>query len=103
MSTTNNLTSDYILKMLNQHRDALRELGAVRIGVFGSRVRGDARTDSDIDLLVSLADSTFETYCNVLFYLEDLFGCDIDLVPEDGLKPRIRPRILGEVIYAEGS
>ena len=102
MSKTRTLSAQEILDTLDRHADSLRELGALRIGLLGSIVRGDARPDSDIDLLVTLSDNRFDTYCNVLFFLEDLFNSKIDLVPEDDLKPRIRSRILSEVRYAEG-
>src|SRR5437764_11793009 len=98
MDPKESLSRNQILAMLNQHKDKLQELGAVKIGLFGSQVRGDAKPDSDIDILVTLKDHTFDTYCDVLFYLEDLFERKVDLVPEGQLKPRIRPYILSEVI-----
>lgn len=36
------------------------------------------------------------------FFLEELFGCGVDLVVYDALKPRIRQYVMGEVEYAEG-
>jgi hypothetical protein len=36
------------------------------------------------------------------FWLEDTFGCPVDLVLMDSIKPRLRPVILREVVYAEG-
>jgi hypothetical protein len=39
---------------------------------------------------------------NLKIFLEDLFLCKIDLVLEETLKPRLRPYILEEVIYASG-
>lgn len=99
MGETISLNRDRILEILDEHSDKLRELGAVRIGLFGSQVRGEATDQSDIDILAQLKDHKFRTYCDVLFYLEDLFGHEIDLVPEGQLKPRIRPYILNEVAY----
>jgi predicted nucleotidyltransferase len=46
-----------------------------------------------------LKDQTFHTYRDVFIYLEDLFNCKIDLVPEEDVRPEIRPYILREVIY----
>lgn len=94
------LTTGTIVETLGAHSEALRALGVIRIGLFGSRARGDAAPDSDIDLLVTLVDHRYETYCKVLFYLEDLFACPVDLVPEADVRPELRPHILAEVIYA---
>jgi predicted nucleotidyltransferase len=43
---------------------------------------------------------TFDTYMEVKFYLEDLFGRKVDLVMEEAIKPQLRPYILNEVEYA---
>jgi predicted nucleotidyltransferase len=89
-----------ILDALNRHADELRAMGVERIGVFGSHVRGKGRTDSDIDILVSLAEHTFDAYMDVKLFLEDLFGREVDLVLADSLKPALRPHILEDVQYA---
>jgi uncharacterized protein len=93
-----------ILQTLTQHADALRRLGAASIGLFGSYVRGEARLDRDIDLLIVMRDAnySYKDLFAVQEYLENLFEAEIDLAPEDALKPLIYPRIMREVIYAEG-
>ncbi len=55
-----------------------------------------------MDFLVTLERPSFDDYMNVKLLLEDLFGCEVDLVLEHTLKPRLRPAILNEVAYAEG-
>ena len=75
-------------------------MGVRKIGLFGSFKRGEARQKSDIDILVLLEKPTFDSYMEVKFYLEDLFGRKVDLVMEEAIKPRLRPYILGEVEYA---
>lgn len=77
-----------------------KRFGVLRIGVFGSRVCGQAREDSDIDILVDMMDPTFDSYMDLKFYLEDLFAVPVDLVLMDTIKPRIKPIILTEVVYA---
>ena len=51
---------------------ALRALGIRRIGIFGSTARGDARPDSDVDLLVEFADGkkTFDAFMDVADLLD---------------------------------
>jgi hypothetical protein len=90
---------DEVLAILRAHRDDLRRLGARSLSLFGSTARDEARVDSDIDLLVELAEpATFDAFMDLKFYLEDLFGCQIDLVTSKALKPRIRPSVEREAI-----
>jgi len=94
------LDRDAILNLLSIHKADLAQMGVISIALFGSVARGEAHPDSDIDLLVELAPPlTFERYTQVNFYLEDLFGCPIDLVLPDTLKSRIRSSVLAEAIY----
>lgn len=95
-------TAQEILDMLVQHRARLRELGVNKIGLFGSYSRGEAGPGSDMDFLVVLERLSFDGYMSVLFFLQDLFGCKVDLVPEKGIKPRLIPHVMQDVIYAEG-
>jgi len=79
--------------------------GVRRIGFFGSLVRNEQKETSDIDVLVEFEKGakTFDNYMNLKFYLEEVFGRNVDLVISDALKPQIRERVLEEVMYAEGS
>jgi uncharacterized protein len=76
-----------------------REHGASNVRVFGSRVRGDARADSDLDLLVTL-DPTRSLLDLVALKqdLEDLLVWSVDVVTENSLSPYLRDRILAEAL-----
>ena len=65
--------SETILQALRQHRHRLRELGVVRIRLFGSHAEGCQTAESDIDILVELApgQKTFDNYMDVEFLLEN--------------------------------
>jgi predicted nucleotidyltransferase len=91
-----------ILKILQSRQADLQRMHVERIGLFGSYRRDTPSAESDMDFLVSLAQPTFDAYMDLKFYLEDLFGCRVDLVLEETIKPRLRPYILQEVIYAPG-
>lgn len=95
-------TSKKILNSLEQHKAELSQMGVRKIGLFGSYRRGDATSASDMDFLVALEKPSFDGYMNVKFFLEDLFSCEVDLVLEETIKPRLRPQILSEVVYATG-
>jgi hypothetical protein len=92
-----------VLALLREHEPEIKKrFGVATIGIFGSFVRGEERPDSDVDVLVTFrrGEETFNNYMGCKFYLEDLFGRKVDLVMKDAVKKRLRPYILGEVVYA---
>ena len=91
-----------ILKTLESHRSKLQGWGVRKLGLFGSYQRGTAKPDSDMDFLVEFESPSFDVYMDTKFFLEDLFHCNIDLVIESNIKPRLRPYILNEVVYVSG-
>jgi hypothetical protein len=79
-----------ILKIAAKH-------GARNIRIFGSVARGEARLDSDVDFLVDMEPGrTLFDMGGLLMDLRDLLGLEVDVVTEQGLKPRIRDRVLKE-------
>ena len=73
--------------------------GARNVRVFGSVARGDARPDSDLDILVDMEPgrSLFDLG-GLLSELHTLLGVDVDVVTEKGLRPRIRAEVLREAV-----
>ena len=96
------MSRDDVLKRLMQNRGALRKFGVRRLGLFGSCARNEATLASDLDFLVELDHKTFDAYMGLKVFLEDLYGCNVDLVIEDNLKPLLRPHVLKDLVYAEG-
>jgi hypothetical protein len=96
-------TQESILEQLNQKAGELKQNFTVcSIGLFGSLVRNKADSESDIDILVDFVEPTFDHYMDLKFYLEKLFGREVDLVTADTVKPRLKNVINREVIYAKG-
>ena len=96
-------TQARIMELLNQKAEELkRNYTVCRIGLFGSRARNEADQESDVDILVDFVEPTFDHYMDLKFYLEKLFGGPVDLVIADSVKPRLKPVIQREVIYAQG-
>lgn len=83
---------EQILRLADQYRTS-------NVRVFGSVVRGENTERSDLDLLISTRPgcSLFDLG-GLLQDLQDLLGCHVDLVTEDGLKPRLRERVLREAV-----
>ena len=88
------------LKLLAANKPALaRRFGVTRLALFGSMAGDVARTDSDIDILVAFdGPATSARYFGVQFFLEDLFGCEVDLVTEKALRAELRPFIETEAV-----
>lgn len=67
--------------------------------LFGSRVRQDHRPDSDLDVLVEFrrVPGLFR-FVELENHLSEVLGVRVDLVMTEALKPRIRERVLHEVV-----
>lgn len=73
--------------------------GAYALRVFGSVARGDARPDSDVDLLVRMGPGRgLFDQAAMIVDLSELLGRDVDVVTEEGLRDRIRARVLREAV-----
>ena len=88
-----------VMRKIKADPGALKRYGVKQLGLFGSFARGEQKSSSDLDFLVELEKETFRAYMGLKFFLEDLFGCKVDLVMKDSVKPRLRDIILREVIY----
>ena len=93
---------DEILKVLQEHRDEIRDYRVRRLGLFGSAARGEATETSDLDFVVEFEKKTFDAYMDLKAYLEELFGCRVDLVLAEVIKPGLREAILKETVHAPG-
>ena len=88
---------------LREHRDEVlaiaEKYGAFNLRVFGSVARGEDTIDSDLDLLIDhgrpfglLELDGLETE------ISELLGVDVDVVPAEGVKERMRERIFAEAV-----
>jgi len=64
--------------------------------LFGSYARGEAKENSEVDILFTLKDNTRISYFGLARYLVDLeekFSRKVDLVEEESIYPRLRTHI----------
>ena len=96
-------TKRAVLDALSRSRDQLRELGVEQIGLFGSFVRDEPRSDSDVDVIVRFDPrrKTFDNFMQLSMLLEDLLGRRVEVVTTEALSPYIGPHILREVEYVD--
>lgn len=79
--------------------DVATSYGARNVRVFGSRSRGQAGPESDLDVLVDLdAESSLLDIVAIKQDLEDLLGLKVDVLTEASLSPYIRPHVLQEAV-----
>ena len=94
-------TLNEIRQVLSLQKQSICEIYRItEIGIFGSYARGDETETSDIDILVDYETApTLIMLVDLRDYLSQLFGIKVDIVTKNGLKPRIRERVLAEVVY----
>ncbi len=83
-------------------RAELKErFGVVKIGLFGSTVRGETAEASDIDIAVELdeAHKTMKNFLDLKRCLEELFHGGVDLGIESALKPLAKKLVEEEILY----
>lgn len=93
------MNRDSTIKRLQEIRPKLTEMGVESIAIFGSVARDEAVEDSDLDMLVTFDETSFDKYMHLLVYLEELFGCKIDLATPKMLHPLIKPFIEQDLLY----
>ncbi|RPJ12390.1 MAG: nucleotidyltransferase [Deltaproteobacteria bacterium] len=95
------LSLEDILQAIRANRETLVRMGASRIGLFGSFARGESSATSDIDLLVEFAEGkkTFDNFTDLCFFLEELFGRNVDVLTPASLSPHLKQQIEAEVRF----
>jgi predicted nucleotidyltransferase len=86
------------IERLSGCEQEIRALGVSRLALFGSVLRGHARPDSDVDVLVQFGPGakTYDRFLRLSELLEARLGRPVELVTTEALSPFIGPRILAE-------
>ncbi len=82
-------------------QDYFKDKPVNKVYLFGSYARGDAREDSDVDLIFSLIENTKISYFGLAQYLIDLekqFSKKVDLIEDEFVYPEIKEEINREKI-----
>lgn len=91
-----------VMAVLAEHAPALaRDFGVSELSVFGSVTRGEARPESDIDILVDFEPTArigLLEFVKLQDHLAMLLGQRVDLVMRSGVRRQLRDRIFAEAL-----
>ena len=90
-----------IIAKLRAIEPDIRAEGVRKLWIFGSRARGDARPDSDLDVLIELDPAYSFGWKNltaVSLACQDATGLEVQVTMRSELKPRIAERIAGDLV-----
>jgi len=96
-----NVNREYVFRVLGMHKDELtRDYGLLKLGVFGSVARNEARENSDIDIVVETQVPDLLRMANLREDLEVLLNGKVDLIRyRQRMNSFLKKRIDNEAFY----
>jgi len=92
-----------IIARLRENEAALKARGVAHAALFGSRARGDARPDSDTDIMIEIDPAArigVYDYVGLKEHIASLLDGPVDVVDKDALKSYVAPAATADAIYA---
>ena len=95
------LTKEQILDYIKSNKiELMKKYHLTKIGIFGSYVRNEQDSISDIDILVEFGKPVGIEFIDLADELEELLKHKVDLVSINGIKPKYLKEIEQEIVYA---
>jgi predicted nucleotidyltransferase len=91
------------LHILRTNEAELRRRGVLHAALFGSVARGEAGTDSDLDVMIEIDRERVRdlfAYAGLCRFIDDLFPVPVDVADRESLKPRVRQRAENDAVSA---
>ena len=95
------MTHDEIIAKIRANAPALKAKGVTKLAIFGSRARGDAREDSDLDVLIDVDDNARFSLLNLIGVeriIKTATGLPTQAEMRRSLEPRFAKRIADDLI-----
>jgi predicted nucleotidyltransferase len=90
---------DLLQRLKELKPELIRRYKAKEMGLFGSFVRGEQSSSSDVDLLVEFEeDADLFDLMGLTLLLEEKLQRKVDVVPRNALRPELRDVVLQEVM-----
>jgi predicted nucleotidyltransferase len=95
------MNQEEVISRLNNHKEEMEQLKIQSLAIFGSTIHNEAKSTSDVDLLVK-----FKMPVGLLHFmrvrrrLSEILGVPVDLTTPDSLRKEMRGKILKEAVYA---
>jgi uncharacterized protein len=89
-----------IIDRIRENEVAIRAEGVAHLAIFGSRARGDARTDSDLDVLIEVSPDCRFSLLNLSgigLLIEDVTGLTTQVVLERSVEAGFKSRIVDDL------
>ena len=94
------MQQEIISKLKAEKANLYNKFKIKSIGVFGSYIRNEETSESDIDILVEFTETPgMKEFFQAEDYLEKLLNRKIDMVREKAIRKELKEDILSEVVY----
>ena len=95
------MQKEQALAILKEFKSQLaQKYGVLRIGLFGSTVRGEATSQSDIDVVVETKTPDMFAIVHIKNFLEQRYGMHVDIIRyRENMNPYLKKSIDSEALF----